>query len=42
VLGNASAVAVSLEGNALSLPAGAPGARLRVTINSKGVVTLRP
>lgn len=42
VLGNAGAVEISLEGTAVSLPEAAPGARLRVSINSKGVVTLRP
>ena len=42
VLGNASAVEVALEGMAVSLPAAAPGARLRVSLSGKGVVTLRP
>ena len=42
VLGNASAVEVSVEGTALSLPVAAPGARLRVTVSGKGTVTLRP
>lgn len=42
VLGNASAVEVALEGVAISLPEAAPGERVRLTLNSKGVVTLRP
>ncbi len=42
VLGNAGAVEVSVEGAAVSLPAAAPGARLRLSISRKGVVTLRP
>jgi cytoskeleton protein RodZ len=42
VLGNATAVEVLLEGAAISLPAATPGARLRVTLSGKGVVTLRP
>ena len=42
VLGNAGAVEVSLEGAAVSLPEAAPGARLRLSISGKGVVTLRP
>jgi len=42
VLGNAAAVEVALEGVAVSLPAAAPGARLRATISGKGVVSLRP
>ena len=42
VLGNASAVEISVEGAAVSLPAVAPGARLRLTVSGKGVVTLRP
>ncbi len=42
VLGNASAVEVALEGVAISLPEAAPGERLRLTLNGKGVVTLRP
>lgn len=42
VLGNASAVEVALEGVAISLPEAAPGERVRLMLNSKGVVTLRP
>lgn len=42
VLGNASAVEVALEGVAISLPKAAPGERVRLMLNSKGVVTLRP
>jgi len=42
VLGNAGAVQMSLEDLAISLPDGAPGERLRLMLNSKGVVTLRP
>jgi cytoskeleton protein RodZ len=42
VLGNAGAVEVSVEGAAVSLPAAAPGTRLRVTVSGKGAVTLRP
>jgi cytoskeleton protein RodZ len=42
VLGNAGAVEISLEGAAVRLPEAAPGARLRVSISGKGVVTLRP
>jgi cytoskeleton protein RodZ len=42
VLGNSSAVELALEGAAVSLPQAAPGARLRVTVSGKGIVTLRP
>ena len=42
VLGNANAVEVMLEGAALSLPAATPGARLRLSVNGKGVVSVRP
>ena len=42
VLGNASVIEMTLEGAAITLPAAAPGERVRLTLNSKGVVTLRP
>lgn len=42
VLGNAGAIEMQLEGVAVSLPAAEPGERVRLMLNSKGVVTLRP
>jgi cytoskeleton protein RodZ len=38
VLGNVEAVAVAVEGTAVELPAAAPGARLRVSLQGDGVV----
>jgi cytoskeleton protein RodZ len=39
VLGNGEAVTVAIEGTAVSLPASAPGERVRILVSDGGTVT---